>query len=251
MEEHMFGPDASIGGGGQGGEAVPIPGLPRAAVAPGAALPGSMSHRSQAILQRIGQLLHVLEAAQIDPPSGSKQTRAVAGNALVCICNLIEELRPENPTCVRPLQQLLYALKDLDHGYTGDLLKKCKPRGRASKEVEEVLVRSLISAAMTCLMNAGRKRHDASRDIHRQLQKMGFVFPDRIRKVTSQASYRPGAQVEKWRERIMEEERSGSLADNVYRDALEHVKGLAADRAVLRLLEVTKDCHPSYFSLRP
>jgi hypothetical protein len=96
---------------------------------------------------------------------------------------------------------------------------------------------------MTCLVNSGMKREDASRLIHRKLEKMGFKFPDPIR----HAAARLGAQIQKWRELVMEQERSGNLTDKSYRDALDLVKDLSAQAAAQRLLEITKSCHPRHF----
>jgi hypothetical protein len=243
--------DAAVSESNQPGEVVPLGSPPDAAPHSTQARdlqpPGQMSERAQGAAGQISKLLHVLESAQIDPPSGNQKARAVVGNALICVIDLVQEFKPDNPTCVQPLRNLLYALKNLDQGHTSELLKKYKPRGRAPKSVEDVLVRSLICAAMTCLVKGGMKREEASRAVYRTLHAKRFKFPDLIRKAKSSGSFRAGAQIEKWRERIMEEERSNNLTGRSYRDALELVREIPPDRAAKLLIELTQSCHPSYF----
>jgi hypothetical protein len=199
------------------------------------------------IQARIANLWQMLRAAQASPQSEPEKARSVVGNVLIRTIDLIQELWPEDPTLARPFQELLYELKSLDHGLIGRLFVRSGLSGRAPHGIQDVLVRSRICAAMTCLVQGGTKRQEASRLLHGKLHKMGFEFPQRINKVNSRDTFRPGAQFEKWRERVMEQVGAGNIADKSYRDALELVKGLAPNRAVQVLLDITKSCHPKHF----
>ena len=126
-------------------------------------------------------------------PSPPELARAAIRTALVGTIQLISHLYPDEPSFPAPLNQLLYALNDLDHGKVPALLKPTKVFNRPGTALSEDLFRAIVAAAMTRRMETPEtSRTEAARDIARRLSKMGGKH--------SSGAVITASQIGKWRE---------------------------------------------------
>lgn len=150
-------------------------------------------------------------------PAERDHGRAGVVTALVGVNQLIAALFPDKPALPMPLIDLACALKDLDRGIVGPLLRPAKVSHRPPNALSDELFRSLPAAAMTLFMQGGLKRDDAGRTVASRIGKMGYrdASGNRISSV----------QIAKWREKMMTERASENLAVARYQLALKQVQG--------------------------
>ncbi len=184
------------------------------------------------------------KASKSFSPTPPDQARAVVRMALVGTIQLISALYPDEPSFPLPLNQLLYDLKDLDHGKVAPLLEPTKVPNRPPAATSEELFRAIVAAAMTRLMD-GRKvsRDKAASDIARRLSKMGCK--DSAGKSIS------GSQIAKWREKMMTERAAENLAVARYQLTLQLVSGEPPVEAVAFILDSLTDLSPANFPKKP
>jgi hypothetical protein len=160
--------------------------------------------------------------------------------ALVGVINLISELYPGDQSLARPLNELLYALADLDNGKVVPLLKPTKVFNSPGNSLTNDLFRAIPAAAMTLLVKGGGiSRNDAARDIASRLTKLGYR--------DSSGNRFTGAQIAKWREKMMTERAAENMAVARYQLALEWVKAKETCEAVEFLLRSMPAFHPPNF----
>src|SRR5260370_6512593 len=99
--------------------------------------------------------------------------RASVRIALVGIIKLLAELYPNEPSFQLPLNELLYALEDLDRGKIAPLLKPAKVAHNPGNTLSEALFRAIPAAAMDRLIAGKMSRELAARTVARTLSKMG------------------------------------------------------------------------------
>jgi hypothetical protein len=184
-----------------------------------------------------------LGAASKYQTSGPDSGRASVVAALVGINQLIAVLFPDAPALPVPLIDLACALKDLDRGIVGPLLKPAKVSHRPPNALPDELFRSLPAAAMTLFMLGGRKREDAGQAVASDLNKAGYrdASGNRISPV----------QIAKWREKMMTERAVENLAVARYQLALEQVKGKDPDEAARFILDTMPALYPPQIPKKP
>jgi hypothetical protein len=162
-------------------------------------------------------------------PSQPEDARKSLAIALVGATHLVSAMYPNEPSFIRPLNELLYGLIDLDHGKVVPFLKPTKVPHSPGNSLADELFKAIPAAAMTRLVDAKlMTRDEAARDIARRLKKAGV----------GELSGKPitAAQIIKWRERMMEGLPSESFAVARYRLALQWVKNWKPQAAVEFLL---------------
>ncbi len=174
------------------------------------------------------------------PPEESREAIKFALHGVI---QLISGLYPTEPAFPRPLNDLLYALHDLDHGSVGPLLTPTMVSNRPGMALSEELFRAIVAATMTRLMEGGKKKKDAAREVARRLAKMGG-------KTASGAIVRAG-QIEKWREKMMTERAAENKDVARYQEALKMLGGMKPEEAVDLLLSSLTDLSPSNFPKKP
>jgi hypothetical protein len=196
----------------------------------------------RAAIQLLGEALGKASSSfTLTPPD---QARAAVRAALVATIQLISALYPDEPSFPGPLNQLLYDLKDLDHGRVGPLLEPTKVPNRPPSATSEELFRAIVAAAMTLLMDGGKvSRNEAARDIARRLSKMGCKH----------SSGKPvtGPQIAKWREKMTTEWAAENLAVARYQLALQMVSGEPPVEVVALILDSLTDLSPANFPKKP
>jgi hypothetical protein len=177
-------------------------------------------------------------------PSRPINARAGVRIALVGIIQLISELYPDAPTVLLPLNELLYALNDLDLGKVVPLLTPTKVSHSPGTALSDILFRAIAAAAMTCLVDrTTMSRHEAAKDIAKRLSRGGFAHP-------SGKEITPN-QITKWRETMMTELASENRAVARYRAALDWVKDKEPQAAVQFLLDALPDLSPATNPKKP
>jgi hypothetical protein len=188
------------------------------------------------------------EALQIASKSYSAtlpdQARAAVRIALVGVIKLISDLYPNEPSLPRPLNQLLQDLVDLDRGKVALLFQPAKVTNRPPTALSEDLFRALVAASMTLLMDGTEMRRDeAARDVARRLSKMGAKH--------SSGKLITVGQIAKWREKMMTELSSESLAVARYEFTLRMLRGMEPSDAVTMMLDSLPDLSPANFPKKP
>lgn len=178
-----------------------------------------------AAIQVLGLALQA--ASQYDPSLPDHRRKHVV-QALVGVNQLIAALFPNKPMLPVTLIDLACALKDLDRGIVSPMLKPAEVGHRPPNALSAELFRALPAAAMSLEMQAGKSRKDASHEIAARLNRMGYR--------DSLGNPIEGAQVAKWREKMMTERAAENLAVARYELALEQVKGMAPGEAAKFLL---------------
>jgi hypothetical protein len=188
-------------------------------------------------------LAYTLREASNYDPSQPDHGRASAIAALVGVNQLIAVLFPNRPTLPVPLVDLACALKDLDRGTVAPLLQPRKLAHRAPNPLNDDLFRAIPAAAMTVLMNGGRKLGEAAGEVARGLGGMGYR--------DSSGNRISGSHIAKWRERMRTELASENLAVARYQLALERVKGAPAAEAAKFLLSNMQALYPAKIPKKP
>jgi hypothetical protein len=204
---------------------------------------GALSDRSVAIVAAVSALGSTLHASSMCNAKDLQDKRKITANILIKVIELVLGLWPDHPEWAIPLNQLLYGLKDLDRGKANSLFDPVKLTNRPPNEIADVIFRPIPAAAMTCLMEDGAKRTEAADQIARKLNKMGY-------KDRSGGAIK-GSQVAQWREEAMSLWPKERLAAQRYRDALEEVKGMGAQKAVTYLLGSLPGFPPPHFPEKP
>ena len=151
---------------------------------------------------------------------------------------LLSELYPDGPAVALPLNQLLYALHDLDHGKVVPLLTRTEVPHSPGIALSDDLFRAMAAAAMTCLVDRMQKsRKEAAQEIAKRLSRKGFAHP-------SGKPITP-AQITDWREKMMTELASENRAVARYQLALELAKDKEPKAAVEFLLDILPDLSPA------
>jgi hypothetical protein len=177
-------------------------------------------------------------------PTPPDQARAAVRVALVGTIKLISALFPDDPSFPLPLNQLLYDLKDLDHGRVASLFRPTKVANRPPTATSEELFRAIVAAAMTLLMNGTKLRRDeAARDVAQRLSRMGCTHPSG-KSIT-------GAQIAKWRETMMTERAAENQAVARYEQVLQWASDKPALEAVALILDSLTDLSPVNFPKKP
>jgi hypothetical protein len=179
-----------------------------------------------------------MAAANYDT-SRPAEARAGLRIALVGVIRLIPELFPNEPRFPLPLNELLYALHDLDHGKVVPLLAPTKVSHSPGTALSDDLFRAIAAAAMTCLVErTAMSRQEAATDVARRLSKQGFAKNSAGKPITS-------AQIAKWREKMMTERAAENRAVARYQLALDWVQDKEPQAAVTFLLDALSDLCPS------
>jgi hypothetical protein len=181
-------------------------------------------------------------ASTIYSGSPAEQARGAIKIALHGVVTLISNLYPNEPAFPRPLNDLLYHLHDLDHGAVA-VLKPTKVSSRPSLALSEELFRAIVAAAMTSLMNGGKKKKEAARDIARRLAKVGGK--------SASGEIIQAGQIEKWREKMMTERAAENKGVARYQEALEILSGMEPNEAVDLMLSSLTDLSPANFPKKP
>ena len=106
-------------------------------------------------------------------------------------------LGSQNASMFMPLNQLRYALIDLDRGKVVPLLRPKKPENRPKDSSAKEALRSSAAVAMEFYMKAKVQRKQAARNVAKRLSEMGYEH-SRGKQITAQ-------HVEDWRDRVMTE----------------------------------------------
>lgn len=202
--------------------------------------PDRVAELAAAINVFASTLRRASEAYAGSPPEQARRALRVALHGVV---TLIAELYPTEPALPRPLNDLLYHLDDLDRGIAADVLVPKKVENRPGTALTEELFRAIVAAAMTCLMNAGKKRKEAAQHIARRLAKLG----------AKSAGGKPieAKQIEDWRDKNMTERACENIAAARYNLALDRVRGKDPIAAVDFLLDALTDISPASFPKKP
>jgi hypothetical protein len=153
--------------------------------------------------------------------------------ALVGIIKLLADLFPNEPSLQLPLNELLYALADLDRGKIAPLLKPAKVAHNPGNTLSEGLFRAIPAAAMDRLVAGKMSREEAARRVARSLSRMGYK--------NSSGAAITGAQVAKWRENMMAGRASEDPAVARYDLALRLVLGMQPAEGAQFMLELLPD----------
>jgi len=182
-------------------------------------------------------------ASRIYGGSPPEQARGAIKIALHGVVTLISDLYPNEPAFPRPLNDLLYHLHDLDHGTVAAILKPTKVSNRPSMALSKELFRAIVAAAMTSLMNGGKKKKEAARDVARRLTKMGGK--------SESGEIIQGGQIEKWREKMMTERPAENKGVARYQEALKMLGGMEPKEAIDLMLSSLTDLSPANFPKKP
>jgi hypothetical protein len=176
-------------------------------------------------------------------PGPPDQARTAVRIALAGVIKLISDLFPDEPSFPAPLIQLRLDLDDLERGKVSELFKAKKVAHRPPLAFSEGLFRAIVAAAMTRLMEDKLSRDGAARDVARRLSRIGAKHSSG-RAIT----YR---QIAKWREEMMTELASESLAVARYQLALQMVAGMEPSDAVTLTLESLPGLSRANFPKKP
>lgn len=135
-------------------------------------------------------------AAAIFDPSAPSAGRKSAIFFLVAINDFLLAAGLQDKSIYLPLNELIYALEDLNRGRVRPLLQKAEVAHRSKNSVAEEHFRTLAAAAMDLHMTEGMPREKAARLVARELTKMGYQHPT--------AGVIKGKHVEDWRDKISE-----------------------------------------------
>jgi hypothetical protein len=136
-------------------------------------------------------------AAAIFDPSAAGVGRKSAIVSLVAINDFLIAVGIQDKSVHLPLNELIYALEDLNRGRVRPLVQKAKVAHRSKNSVADEFFRTLAAAAMDLHMMGKVRRKEAAHLVARELTKMGYRHP---------TAGRIAAQhVEDWRDRILEE----------------------------------------------
>jgi hypothetical protein len=86
----------------------------------------------------------IQEASKRYSPDAPNQAREAIGIALVGVIQLISDLHPEEPSLPRPLNELLYGLRDLNRGKVASLFKLTKVSHSPGIALSEDLFRAVV-----------------------------------------------------------------------------------------------------------
>jgi hypothetical protein len=179
-----------------------------------------------------------LKIASAYDPSRPDHGRASVGMALTGVIHLIAVLFPNQPVLPASLNDLLYALRDLDHGRVALLLEPAKVDHNPGTPLRDELFRAFAAAAMTRLMEV-MKLDEAARLVARQLFALGYR--------SAKGEYK-ASQVEKWREKVRTERAAEHLGARHYQAVLTQVEPLEARVAAEFLFDCMTTLYPPSFS---
>jgi hypothetical protein len=117
----------------------------------------------------------------------------------------------------QPINALLYALHDLDHGQVGPLLRPSKVGHRAKKPYETGLFRADAAALMDLYRQAGMARKQAAMHAAVKLNELGYR-DDKGRRITAK-------KVERWRDELKSPQDLGDAGVGRYKLSLDLLKG--------------------------
>jgi hypothetical protein len=127
-------------------------------------------------------------------PDAADHGRSGVRNALIAAIHLISEALPDRADLIEPLNQLLYALEDLDAGQVVPLLQPAKIMNRPPVALATRLFRSMAAVLMELNQQAGLPRREAAERAARDLNRLGY---------SDEAKQRITAtQVENWRDNV-------------------------------------------------
>lgn len=135
-------------------------------------------------------------AAAIFDPSAPNVGRKSIILSLLAINDFLTAVGIQDKAVHLPLNELIYALEDLNRGRVRPLIQKAKVAHRSKNSVAEEFFRTLAAAAMDLHMMEKVRRKEAARIVARELTKMGYRHPT--------AGPIKAQHVEDWRDRILE-----------------------------------------------
>jgi hypothetical protein len=175
------------------------------------------------------QLLSTVElASALFDPSDPKAGRKSIIIILRALNDLLIAVDAQKPSHA-PLNELIYALADLDRGRVSPLLRKTKVRHRSKNSIADEFLRTFAAAAMDLMMQEKPRKVAANR-VASELTKMGYRHPTRgaIR----------AQHIEDWRDEISQEGRRSERRMQFCRvreEALAHPPDRPFDKAVFLL----------------
>jgi hypothetical protein len=169
------------------------------------------SHAQIHLLELLGSL--AVARKNFDQP-GAAHGRTAVYQALFAVIKYVEDTIPERPDFVRPLRELLYALRDLDRGTVAALLEPQPIKHRPHMPYSEELLRADAAVLMHFKIKAGSERKVAAGFVARRLNERGY------RHGNNRIS---GDQVIAWRNSV-KASRSKKVGSLRYRDALRRLE---------------------------
>ena len=150
---------------------------------------------AEAFGNQLLKLHFVLGAVQSEFDAGSfEQKRASLRLALIALSGVIANTFPNGAELAAPINELAYALEDLDQGRRPALLQAPKARrGRPGTSNSSRLFRALAAALMEFELRTEGSKERAARRAARHLAQLGYT--DRGSEITFK-------QVQEWREEM-------------------------------------------------
>jgi hypothetical protein len=176
------------------------------------------------------QLLSTLELASalFDPsdPKAGRKSIIIILRALNDFLIAVDAQKPSHA----PLNELIYALADLDRGRVSPLLRKTKVKHRSKNSIADEFLRTFAAVAMDLMMQEKLPRKMAAKRVAGELTKMGYRHPTRgaIR----------AQHIEDWRDEISREGRRSERHMQFCRvreEAVTHRPDRPFDKAVFLL----------------
>jgi hypothetical protein len=127
-------------------------------------------------------------------PDAADHGRSGVRNALIAVIDLITEVFPDRADLVSPLNEVLYALEDLDAGRVVPLLQRAKITNRPPTALATRLFRSMAAVLMDLNQQAGLPRRGAAEKAARDLNRLGHRDEAKQR-ITA-------TQLETWRDHV-------------------------------------------------
>ena len=172
--------------------------------------------------------------------TSAEQARLAIRIALGGVIKLVSDLYPDEPSFPIPLNELRFALIDLDHGAVAPFLKPTKVPNRPRTGLSEGVFRAIVAAAVTRLIKGKAvSRPDAAAVVAKMLSEMGCRH-------ASGEKISP-SQIAKWREKMMTERAAEDLAVARYELALEMTSGMEPLESVKFMLGWLADLSPANF----
>jgi hypothetical protein len=151
-------------------------------------------------------------------PDADDHGRSGARDALIAAIRFISEALPHGTDLVVSLNQLLYALKDLDAGQVVPLLQPAKINNRPAAALATRLFRSMAAVLMELNQQAGLPRREAAERAARELNGLGYRDEAKQR-ITA-------TQVENWRDNVKAPPAANDQGAQRYSLALEELQKL-------------------------
>lgn len=164
-------------------------------------------------LKDILELTFLLRASQVMfDPDATDHGRTGVKNALVAFQWFVARVCPNGIELVLPINELLYALEDLDRGRLAPMFHHVVSGGRHPTALSMKLFRAMAAVIMTLYQNPKMRVDDPASAVARKLNQLGYR-DDGNKRIT-------GAQVNAWRNEVRSTKGKNTLEGKRYKTTL-------------------------------